>query len=434
MSLYIIDLKQHIGGPCKPIVSEGDEVKRGQCIAEPEGLGAKIHSSVDGKVTKITEADIQIEGEVKDPAKYVKIKKQKTIADTAFEAGIVGAGGAGFPSHIKLKTEIPNGYLIANCVECEPLLNHNIESIEKDPTHLINGLKYAMESTKAPTGYIAIKAKNKKAVEVLKEAVKNEKNIEVKELRDMYPMGEERAIIHEILGIWLDPDQLPAEADCVVMNGETLENLARAMDEQKPVIDKDISVAGKLKSGKDSNIFFQVPIGTPISDLIEKSGGIDGEYGEIVIGGPYTGKSKDLESARVTKISGGAIVTIELPEFDGPLGLLVCACGADENRLRDIAEKMGSEVVGVTKCKNAIDVRGNDKCLTPGDCPGQVQGIMKLKSQGATRVLISNCSDCSNTVMCCAPQMGLGVYHHTDHIFRTVDHELTRRLPMEEDK
>ncbi len=434
MALYVIALKQHVGAPCAPIVKIGDELKRGQCIAEPNGLGAKIHTSVSGKVIKITEQAIEIEADNTDTKDYIKIKKCDSIAETAFEAGIVGAGGAGFPTHIKLKAEIPDGYIIANCVECEPVLNHNIKLLEQNPEVVIKGVRYAMEATKAPKGYIAIKSKNKKAIDSLKKALGEAKDVEVKELRDMYPMGEERAIIHEIFNNWLTPNQLPIEAKCVVMNGETLANLTKAVEDLKPVIDKDITVAGKLKNGRDSNTFFQVPIGTPIKNLIEECGGIDGEYGEVVIGGPYTGKSGDIDKSVVTKISGGAIVTMPLPEFEGPIGLLVCACGADEARLRDIAGKMKSEVVGVTKCKNIEEIRGANKCLTPGDCPGQVQGIMYLKSQGAKRVLVSNCSDCTNTVMCCAPKMGLPVYHHTDHVFRTVDHELTRRLPMEDQK
>lgn len=432
MSLYVIPLKQHVGAPCESIVKIGDELKRGQCIAEPNGLGAKIHTSVSGKVIKITEQAIEIEAKDTDMEDYIKIKKCDSIAETAFEAGIVGAGGAGFPTHIKLKSEVLDGYVIANCVECEPTLNHNIRLLEQDPGVVIRGVRYAMEATKAPKGYIAIKAKNKKAIDSLNKALNGAQDVEVKELRDMYPMGEERAMIYEIFGTWLTPEQLPIEAKCVVMNGETLENLTRAVEDLKPVIDKDITVAGKLKSGIESNIFFQVPIGTPINKLIEECGGIDGDFGEIVIGGPYTGKAGDIHKSVVTKISGGAIITMPLPEFEGPIGLLVCACAADETRLRDIAGKMKSKVVGVTKCSNAIEVRGADKCLTPGNCPGQVQGIMYLKSQGAERVLVSNCSDCTNTVMCCAPKMGIPVYHHTDHIFRTVDHELTRRLPMKD--
>lgn len=433
MRLYKILLKQHVGAPCVANVQVGDQVLRGQCIAEPNGLGARIHASVTGKVVKITEEAIEIEGNITNSQDYVKIKKCDNIVDTAFEAGIVGAGGAGFPTFIKLKSEIPDGYVIANCVECEPVLNHNIRLLEENPEVVLKGIRYAMEATKAPKGYIAIKEKNVKAITSLEKAIGNAKDIEIKALKDMYPMGEERAIIHAIFGIWLTPEQLPIEAKSIVMNGETLANLTHAIEDLKPVIDKDITVAGKLKNGTESNIFFQVPIGTPINELIEKCGGIDGEFGEIVIGGPYTGKAGDINSAVVTKISGGAIVTIPLPEFEGPIGILVCACGADEARLRDIASKMKSEVVAVTRCTNLVEVRGANKCLTPGECPGQVQGVMDLKRNGAKRILVSNCSDCTNTVMCCAPKMGLPVYHHTDHIFRTVDEELTRRLPMEEE-
>ena len=179
-----------------------------------------------------------------------------------------------------------------------------------------------------------------------------------------------------------------------------MENLKNAVEDGKPVIDKDVTIVGKLIGGNESHVFLQVPVGTPIKHLIEKAGGIDGEYGEIIIGGPYTGKSEDIESAVVTKTSGGAIVTIPLPKYEGPLGVLVCACGADEARLRDIAGKMCSEVVGVATCKNVVQVRGLNKCLTPGHCPGQAEAILYLKKQGAKRILISNCSDCSNTVMC----------------------------------
>ncbi|HLR21748.1 MAG TPA: proline reductase-associated electron transfer protein PrdC [Tissierellaceae bacterium] len=430
MNLYKIPLLQHLGAPCLPTVEEGDKVKRGQCIAEPDGLGAKIHSSVTGEILSIDEENVTIQVESEDNEDYIKIKECDSIVDTAYEAGIVGAGGAGFPTFIKLKSEVPEGYVIANCVECEPVLNHNIKLIEKNPDLIIRGLKYAMESTKAPKGYIAIKAKNRKAIESLKKEIDSD-DIEIKELGDRYPVGEERAIIHEIFGVWLEPDQLPMEANSVIINGETLANLTMAVEEKKPVIDKDITVAGKLKDGKDSNVFFQVPIGTSIASLIDKCGGIDGEYGEVVIGGPYTGIAGDIDESIVTKVSGGAIVTIPLPEFEGPIGLLVCACGADEDRLRDVANKMKSQVVTVTNCKNLVEINGANKCLTPGECPGQVQAVMELKKNGAERILLANCSDCTNTVMGCAPDMGIPIYHHTDHILRTVDHELSRRLPIE---
>lgn len=365
--LYKFPLKMHIGAPDSPIVKENEEVKRGQCIAEPNGLGAKIHTSVSGKVLKITDEEIIIEASGVQSEEYLKIKECDNIVDAVYEAGIVGAGGAGFPTHIKLKTQIPDGYIIANCVECEPVLRHNIQLLEEDPGIVIRGIEYAMKATGAPKGYIGIKAKNKKAIASLKSALKNRNDIEISEVKNLYPMGEERALIKSIFGDWLEPTQLPSEAKCVVLNGETLSNITRAVEDRKPVIDKDFTVAGKLKSGKESHVFFQVPVATSVKSLIEKCGGIDGEYGELVIGGPYTGKSQDIETARVTKFSGGAIVTIQLPEFKGKMGLLVCACAADEHRLRDVADKMGSEVVSVVKCKNIVEVKGAMKCKTPGE-------------------------------------------------------------------
>lgn len=365
--LYKFPLKMHVGAPDVPVVKEGQAVKRGECIAEPNGLGAKIHTSVSGKVSKITEAEIFIEADNIQSEEYIKIKECDNIVDSVYEAGIVGAGGAGFPTHIKLKTQIPDGYIIANCIECEPVLRHNIQLLEENPEIVIRGIEYAMKATGAPKGYIGIKSKNKKAVTSLKSALKGRTDIEVSELANLYPMGEERALINGIFSKWLEPTQLPSEAKCVVLNGETLANITRAVENKKPVIDKDITVAGKLKSGKKPHVFFQVPVGTTVKSLIEKCGGIDKEYGELVIGGPYTGKSQDIETAIVTKSSGGAIVTIPLPEYKGKLGLLVCACAADEKRLRDVADKMGSDVVSVVNCKNIVEVKGAMKCKTPGE-------------------------------------------------------------------
>lgn len=364
--VYKFPLKMHVGMPCKAIVNVDDIVKRGQCIAEPEGLGAKIHSSVSGKIKEVTDTCILIQADEVQTEEYVKIDQCNTIKDTCFEAGIVGAGGAGFPTHIKLATDIPDGYIIANCVECEPVLSHNISMVEQNPELVIKGIKYAMEAVKATNGIIAIKEKNKKAITSLEKALSSYKNITIKKLPDIYPMGEERAIIHELFGKWLEPTQLPIEANCIILNTETLANIVRAVEERKPVIDKDITVGGKLSNGNKQNVFFQVPIGTPVKEMIKKCGGIDGEYGEVLIGGPYTGSAGNLESDVVTKTSGGIIVTIPFPKYEDKVGLLVCACGANEIRLKDVANKMGSEVVAVLPCKNIENIRGANKCKTPG--------------------------------------------------------------------
>ncbi|MGL6063670.1 MAG: proline reductase-associated electron transfer protein PrdC [Fusobacteriaceae bacterium] len=424
-------LKMHVGNPSEPTVEVGQLVTRGECIANPIKLGAKIHSSINGKVIKIDEEAIFIESTKTNSDEYKKIKKCETIAEYAYEAGIVGAGGAGFPTHIKLQTKIPNGFIIANCVECEPSLEHNIVFLEKDSTLVIKGIRYTMEATGATKGYIGIKSKNKKAISETQKVIDKlgyEKTIEIKEVKNIYPMGEERALIHAIFDKWIEAKDLPSTLNCVVMNGETLANLTRAIEDRKPVIDKDFTVVGDFSNKDTSNVYFNLPIGGSIKELT-KEYKLNYDLGELVIGGPYTGVAGKLEETYLTKISGGAIFTIPLPKYEGPVGLLVCACGANEERLRDIAMKMNSEVKGVTFCKNVTE---NKKCNTPGVCPGQAQSVMYLKSQGAKRIIMSNCNDCSNTVMCCAPKLGIGVYHATDHIFRTINYPLSRRMSIED--
>lgn len=421
-------LKQGIGGPSEPIVKVGDTVKKGTLLAVPKGLGSNLHSSVYGTIAEITENCITIHADDNQPDEFEKISCNGSIADIVKEAGIIGMGGAGFPSNVKLETDLNGGVIIANGVECEPLLKHNIRQITENPEVIYRGILYAMKAANAKRGILAIKRKNAEAVNSFKAVIKPHDNIEIAELEDLYPMGEERAIVREVLGELLKTDQLPSAAGAVILNVETLSRITEAVELHKPVVSKNITVVGKLKSGKDSKTFLDVPIGTSVSSLIEMAGGIDGEYGEIIMGGPFTGHSTTLDSP-ITKTSGGIIATMEFLKAKGKLGLLVCACGANEGRLREIAEKMNGDVVAVERCKQAVESRGALKCENPGNCPGQAEKIMKLKKAGAESLLISNCSDCTNTVMCVAPKLKMPVYHCTDHVMRTVGHRLIRRLP-----
>ena len=129
----IIPLKQHLGGVNKPIVKKGDRVYRGQLIAVPEGLGANIHTSYSGEVLKIEELFISIKVDMVQTKDYIKLDLSKDYLEIIKEAGIVGAGGAGFPTNIKLKTELKDGFVIINAAECEPMLEHNIKRIEENP-------------------------------------------------------------------------------------------------------------------------------------------------------------------------------------------------------------------------------------------------------------------------------------------------------------
>ena len=428
---FVFDLKQNVGAPSIPLIHEGEQIQRGQLLAaKPAGaLGTYLYSSIDGKVKSITETQIIIEESNTDFQKYILLKK-KLPGELIEEAGIVGLGGAGFPASVKLNTDFKgNGTVIVNAAECEPILSHNIERIEQEPEKILKGLKIVMDLVHASRGIVAIKGIHTNAIQSLEKSISDEK-VSVFHLENVYPMGEERALIRETLGILLSPEQLPLEASAIVINAETLLRIYEAVELKKPLIDKDMTVAGKLKEDASIHILKDVPIGMKVSDVLAKVGGVGPTYGELIMGGPFTGKRTSLD-APVVKTTGGIIAAEEFLPAPDKIGLLVCACGANKERLMEQAASMGSEVVGVEYCKQAKELRGNRKCENPGRCPGQVQKVMNLKHAGAKAVLISNCTDCTNTVMSCAPQLKLPVYHCTDGALRAVNYKLIRRFHKE---
>jgi proline reductase-associated electron transfer protein PrdC len=388
----VLMLKQHVGAPCKAIVDAGDHVKKGQLVAEPQGLGANIHSSVYGVVESVDEMQIIIKADDKQPEEYVKLKETDDYLELIREAGIVGAGGAGFPTAIKYKTDLKGGCVIANAAECEPILDHNTKMMELHPEYVVEGLKYVMEITNADKGYIAIKPVHKKACIAMGRACKNEPNIEVKFLPNMYPAGDERVIVREIMGVELEPGQLPLEANAVISNVETLKNVYFAIKDRKPVITKDVTVGGRVVDAIEGKVFFDQPLGMPVGHYIETAGGYIEPHGEIVIGGPFTGK-KGEESTPLTKTSGGILVAMPFPQETRKVGILECECGANEARLREIAEEMGAEVVSTAKCKRMVEVNGRYRCDKPGCCPGQAETILGLRKEGAEVVLTATCQD-----------------------------------------
>ena len=447
-------LRQHVGAPCAAIVKAGDEVKKGTKIATPTGLGANIFSSVYGVVEEVLEDRIIIrpDEEQKDEFVPIEVEDENDKLAMVKEAGIVGMGGAGFPTGIKLginlaetemaeldpeiNPELPadfkleHSYILINAAECEPGLEHNIRQIEEQCDKVVRGVKYCMEITHADKAVFAIKKKNEKAVGILRKAIAEEADISIHLLPDIYPMGEERAVVRERLGVNLTKMQLPSAARSVVVNLETAAKIAEAVDEKKPCITKNLTVRGKINGGNAAHVFMDVPVGVSVGELIEKAGGIDGVYGEIIMGGAFTGKSTELD-APITKTTGGILVTIEFPDLHGAnVGLLVCACGGSEERMREIAQKMNGKVVSVCRCKQAIENKPGAplKCLRPGNCPGQVKNNMQFKKDKCEYIIIGNCSDCSNTVMASGPKMGLKVFHQTDHVMRTVGHALYRTL------
>lgn len=429
--VYLFPLKQHIGAQSIPCVAAGDSVQRGTLIAEREKdcLGANIYSSIFGVVKDVTEDVIEIQAAAEQPETYIKLQSEEPL-DLIQESGLVGLGGAGFPTYAKLSKPFEkDGTVIINAAECEPILSHNVKRMEQYPNQLLRGLEIAMEVANADNGVIAIKGYHKEAIKALEQANTNPA-IRIAELPNIYPMGEERAIIREVFGKVLPVTALPLEAGAIILNAETACRIEEAVDHKKPFIDKDLTVGGKIKGNEQDKliqVFFDVPLGTSVESMFEQAGGVAEGYGELIMGGPFTGKRTTME-APVIKTTGGLIASECFLKGPEKIGLLVCACGANKERLEEIAGSLGSKVAGVEYCKQAHEVRGSLKCENPGRCPGQVQKIMALKKAGAQAVLISNCTDCSNTVMSCAPKMQLPVYHCTDGALRAVNEKIIRRM------
>lgn len=423
--IYRIYLKQHIGKPSLAWVSPGDIVKTGELIGRAdEGVSLNVHASVSGVIVKVS-------GEYVDIRKTQETKEYIPLVETdplslIRESGLCGMGGAGFPTYIKLKTDLSQeGIVIVNAAECEPILEHNIHRIITNPAEVVAGLRIAMNITKAAKGIIAIKEKQKKAMDSLERHL--DADMELFPLPDIYPMGEERALIREITGILLDPQSLPSSVHAVVINSETVYRIYEAVERKKPVIAKDITVGGAVKAG--TSIYPDVPIGTKVDSLLEKSGGLKPDVGELIMGGPFTGK-RITEEAYIGKMTGGIIAAMPFIKDTRDMGLLVCACGGNEERLREIADSMGAHVAGVEFCKQAHMVNGNLKCDNPGKCPGQSQKVLQLRKAGAQTLLISNCTDCSNTVMSITPQLKLPVYHCTDGALRAAGKKLVRKIHL----
>ncbi|MHC4996331.1 MAG: 4Fe-4S dicluster domain-containing protein, partial [Planctomycetota bacterium] len=228
---------------------------------------------------------------------------RSNILETIRRAGVVGAGGAGFPTYKKLDASVD--CIIANGAECEPLLQKDRETMVRDATDMFRGLKLMQELTGASRIVIAVKRKNEDVAKSLADEAKRE-GIEFFVYEDVYPAGDEVVLVYEITGRQIPAGGIPLQVGCVVDNVETIVNLARAVD-GTPVIDKYVTVCGAV----ENPLTTIVPVGTPMSDCVELAGGATVSNPVALTGGLMMGGSTTDLSIPVTKIIGGVIV---LPE------------------------------------------------------------------------------------------------------------------------
>ena len=315
-------LSQHIGAPCEPLVKAGDKVLVGQKIADSKAfVSAPIHSSVSGFVIGI-EKTLHPNGNVMDAIviendfKYKKLKqpsidkkfhrlsKEDKLA-VIREAGIVGLGGACFPTHIKMNPPCDIDCLIVNGAECEPYLTNDFRLMLENTSEIIEGIKYMLDILSCNKAYIAIEENKPEAIKVIEEAVSKTDRISVVSLKTKYPQGSEKHLIYAVTGKEVPSGGLPSDVGVVVDNVDTCISVYKACKFREPLTERTITVSGECIE-KPTNCV--VRIGTSISDIIAAAGGIKGEPKKILMGGPMMGMC--LYDTNVPSVKGTSAVLL----------------------------------------------------------------------------------------------------------------------------
>ena len=321
-----IPLRQHIGAPATPLVKVGDEVKVGQKIGEASGfVSASIHSSVSGTVKAVKNhailggnaLTISIENDMKNevhesvqPKGNLEDLSAKEIIGIIKEAGIVGMGGAGFPTHVKLSPPADKkiDVLILNGAECEPYLTNDYRLMIENSNEIIFGLEVLMKIFNLKKGFIGIENNKPKAIKVMKEATKNNLGIKIIELRTKYPQGAEKQLINAITAREVPSGGLPMEAGAVVNNVSTAVAISNAIKTGMPLIDRICTVTGK-GIAEPKNI--RIKNGTIISEIIDQCGGYEDNIGKLIMGGPMMGIATSTDQIPSTKTTSGILVFTE---------------------------------------------------------------------------------------------------------------------------
>lgn len=319
----VYPVSQHIGAPAKVTVEKGERVLVGQKLAEAGGfVSACVISSVSGTV-KAVEPRLMVNGMaaesvvVENDGAYetipgfgekrdvTKLSKEE-IRNYVKEAGIVGMGGAGFPTHVKLtpKNEDEIDYVIVNGSECEPYLTSDYRMMLEEPERLIGGLKVILQLFGRAQGVIAVEDNKPEAIAKLSGLVKNEERITVKPLKTKYPQGAERMLIYAVTGRQINSSMLPADAGCIVNNVDSVISVYLAVAESTPLIRRIITVTGDAV--KDPRNFI-VRTGTKYEELLEAAGGFTEEPEKIISGGPMMGQALFSLDVPVTKTSSALL-------------------------------------------------------------------------------------------------------------------------------
>ena len=305
---YVIPLSQHAGKPASPVVSAGASVRRGQLIAAPEGfISSALHAPVTGSVRAIELrphpngqrmpaiviaidpfASQVVESDVSRPDESMPPDR---VAELIQQAGLVGMGGAAFPSHVKLL--VPEGkrveFVILNGCECEPYLTCDHRTMAERPRQVLRGLRLIMHQVGARRGYIGIELNKPDAIEALRDVTADDEAIEIIPLEVKYPQGAEKMLIDSVFHREIPSGKLPIDVQILVQNVGTATALAALFDQGIPLIERVVTVAGSGVS-RPSNLL--VPVGTPLQAVLDHCGGLRPDVHEVILGGPMMGMAQ----------------------------------------------------------------------------------------------------------------------------------------------
>ncbi len=338
--IMVFPVQQHVGKPAKIIVKVGDYVKMGQLIAEADGyVSANIHSSVSGKVIEIKPhihpngnmvESVIVENDFKDEAvrnfadfRELDDLSVQEIVEIVKDAGIVGMGGAAFPTHVKLVPPSPIDTVIINGAECEPYITSDHRVMLEHPKCILTGIRAVMKCVGAKKAFVGIESNKKDAIEKLQDFFGTEENINVVSVLAKYPQGSEKQLIEVISGRQVPSGKLPSDVGVVVLNIDTVWAIADAINKGKPLISRTVTVSGGAIAQPKN---FMLRLGTPAKDVIEAAGGFCEEPAKILLGGPMMGNA--IFDTDVPVIKGtGAIIALTEDEIKSTEATACIRCG-----------------------------------------------------------------------------------------------------------
>lgn len=380
-----IPLSQHIGAPAEVLVKRGDVVLTGEVIAKHRGfVSSNIHSSVSGKVLKVDKTldssgykrisvtiEVDEDNWLPEIDRSTDLKKEITVSaeeivNMTLEAGVVGMGGATFPSHVKLS--VPRGkkasLVILNGVECEPFLTSDHRLMMEKGEEIVIGLQLIMKALNVNKGIIGIENNKPDAISHLKQIAEQYPDITVEALKVKYPQGGEKQLIKALTGREVPSGGLPIDVGTVVHNVGTAFAIYEAVQKNKPLIERVVTVTGEDVKNPSN---FMVRVGTPVEQLVESAGGVPGSTGKIVNGGPMMGKALNSLDVPVTKGTSGVLLFPETESKRKPIGpcircakcISVCPMGLEPYLLMTLTEK---EMLDKVETEKALD------CIECGSC------------------------------------------------------------------